>query len=132
MQLTTTEKVREAFDVMSNKADYESDIDNLKELNQEFKRLRKVAKEIKSSQILARPSNQKRIPREYRVRGEYARSFYNALRYCWSCTDIQQIEHNMAPPLDWEVGCDMHILLHCTHGDNSSLNAYDIIILSRV
>ncbi|KAI1357331.1 hypothetical protein F5Y08DRAFT_346856 [Xylaria arbuscula] len=122
VRLTTAEKVREAFDVMSNKTDYESDIDHLKELNQEFKRLRKVAKEINRTQTLAKPSNQKRIPKEYRVRGEYARSFYNALRYCWSCTDVQHAEHNMALALDWENGRDMHIVLHCTHKGDSSFN----------
>ncbi|KAI1427617.1 hypothetical protein F5Y12DRAFT_142556 [Xylaria sp. FL1777] len=121
VRLTVTEKVREAFDVVSNKADYESDIDQLKGLNQEFKRLRKVAKEIRSNQTLAKRQDRKRIPKEYRTRGEYARSFYNALRYCWSCTDVKHAEHYMALALDWERGYDMHIMLHCTHGDDSSL-----------
>ncbi|KAJ3579279.1 hypothetical protein NPX13_g1293 [Xylaria arbuscula] len=131
VRLTTAEKVREAFDVMSNKTDYESDIDHLKELNQEFKRLRKVAKEINRTQTLAKPSNQKRIPKEYRVRGEYARSFYNALRYCWSCTDVQHAEHNMALALDWENGRDMHIVLHCTHKGDSSFNGNSLALSIR-
>ncbi|KAI0970719.1 hypothetical protein F4678DRAFT_100313 [Xylaria arbuscula] len=122
-RLTTSEKIREAFDVMSNKADYESDIDHLRELNQEFKRLRKMAKEIKSSQALAKTERQKRVPKEYRIRGEYARSFYNALRYCWSCTEIQHAEHYMALTLDWEDGYDMHIILHCSHRNNLSIKA---------
>jgi hypothetical protein len=108
---------------MSNKAEYESDVDHLKELNQEFKRLRKMAKEIKSSQTLAKSQNLKRIPEEYRIRGEYARSFYNALRYCWSCTEVKHAEHYMALALDWADGYDMHIILHCSHGNDLSVKA---------
>lgn len=130
VQLTAAEKVREAFDVMSNKADYESDIDHLKELNQEFKRLRKMAKEIQNSQTLAKSQGRKQIPKEYRIRGEYARSFYNALRYCWSCTDIKHAEHNMALALDWADGYEMHIILHCNHENDMRIktNSLDLSV----
>ncbi|KAI0505353.1 hypothetical protein F5B22DRAFT_529482 [Xylaria bambusicola] len=120
VKLTTSEKVREAFDLLSNKTDYEENIDYLKELNQEFKRLRRMAKEIQSSQILAKTHSQKRIPKEYRIRGEYAKSFYNALRYCWSCTDVEHTEHYMALALNCGSGHDMRIILQRAQGNSFS------------
>ncbi|KAI0411365.1 hypothetical protein F5X98DRAFT_383849 [Xylaria grammica] len=131
VRLTAAERVREAFDVMSHKADYESDIDHLKELNQEFKRLRKMAKEVKSSETLAGSPDRKQIPKEYRMRGEYARSFYNALRHCWSCTEVKHAEHYMALALDWDSGYDMNVLLHCAHENDSSPNAYPLALSIR-
>ncbi|TRX89070.1 hypothetical protein FHL15_010089 [Xylaria flabelliformis] len=130
VRLSATEKVREAFDVMSNKTEYETDIDHLKELNQEFKRLRKMANEIKSVQTLAKSQDQNQTPKEYKIRGEYARSFYNALRYCWSCTELEHVEHNMALVLDWADAYDMHIILHCSRGNNSSFktNTVDLAV----
>ncbi|KAI0443963.1 hypothetical protein F4803DRAFT_281702 [Xylaria telfairii] len=133
VRLTAAEKVREAFDVMSNKAEYESDIDHLKDLNQEFKRLRKMAKEINSTQTLAKSQNHKQIPKEYKMRGEYAKSFYNALRYCWSCTEAEHVEHYMALSLDWEDGYDMHIVLRRSCGSDLAIkdNPLDISVRPR-
>ncbi|KAK5629217.1 hypothetical protein RRF57_004932 [Xylaria bambusicola] len=131
IQLTASEKVREAFDLLSNKTSYEENIDYLKELNQEFKRLRRMAKEIKSSQTIAKAHNKKRIPKEYRIRGEYARSFYNALRYCWSCTDVEHSEHYMALALDWRGGHDMHVILQCTQGNSFSPDANALALSVR-
>ncbi|KAI1146052.1 hypothetical protein F4825DRAFT_473101 [Nemania diffusa] len=126
VMLTTAEKAREAFDIMSNKAEYESDIDHLKELNHEFKRLRKMAKEVESGQTLAKSQGQKQVPKEYRARGEYAKSFYIALRDCWSCTEVEHAEHHMALALEWGDGYDMHIILNCGHGKDLSVKGSPI------
>ncbi|KAI0553263.1 hypothetical protein F4679DRAFT_580931 [Xylaria curta] len=134
VKLTAAEKAREAFDIMSNKAKYETDIDHLKELNQEFKRLRKMANEIKSIQTLTISRHQNQIPEDYKIRGEYARSFYNALRYCWSCAEVNHAEHNMALVLDSANAYDMHIILQFNHKNNPSFkeNLLELSVIPQV
>ncbi|KAI1323263.1 hypothetical protein F5Y16DRAFT_384108 [Xylariaceae sp. FL0255] len=112
LKLTKTEKAREAFDVMAHKTDFEADIEHLKELNQEFKRLRKMAHQVKKAQALVKTQELKQMPKVYKMKGEHARSLYNAMKYCWSCSEGHIAQHYMALVLEFTDGFDMRIILH--------------------
>ncbi|GAP85045.1 hypothetical protein SAMD00023353_3900910 [Rosellinia necatrix] len=130
VKLTATEKFREAVSVTTNKTSYEADIGHIKELNQEFRRLRKMAKEFNQSNIVAQAEEQKLIPADYSVKGELARAFYNSVKSCWSCAEVHHAEHRIALLLEWFDGHDMRIFLHCRHriGITTSTHSLDLTI----
>lgn len=84
------------MDVTQHKSKWLSKIDNISELNQDLKRLRKTAKQIRSAKPKVQQQDTKQIPTYYEYLSPYAKSFYQALAQNWSCSQSRHIYHDLA------------------------------------
>lgn len=96
-QRKVSERMSQAVDIMVNKSKYEEAIQGLKDAIQEFKRLRKTAAKLQKRQATssccvkrARP-----LPPSWQTTAQHSRSFYEALRDFWSCSQAQHTGHDV-------------------------------------
>ncbi|KAI0140403.1 hypothetical protein BJ166DRAFT_542961 [Pestalotiopsis sp. NC0098] len=95
-ETTTSKRIKGAMDVTQHKSKWLSKIDNISELNQDLKRLRKTAKQIRSAKPKVQQQDTKQIPTYYEYLSPYAKSFYQALAQNWSCSQSRHIYHDLA------------------------------------
>lgn len=97
------EHVSEAVDIMMNKSKYGETIEEMREAIQEFKRLRKMAAKVNKHRLTTSFCVQKptrSLPSSYQRITENLRSFYEALRNFWSCSQSQHTGHDVRLFLD--------------------------------
>ncbi|KAK6821205.1 hypothetical protein PG987_015605 [Apiospora arundinis] len=111
VKLTTTERANEAFSIMRQKSSWESKLENIKDLNQELRRLRKMASQVQKRRTTTQASTI--MPQTYKTISDHARSLSNAIKYCWSCTDALHIRHLLGLTLESLKGHDLQVLFSC-------------------
>ncbi|KAK6859523.1 hypothetical protein PG995_003159 [Apiospora arundinis] len=111
VKLTTTERANEAFSIMRQKSSWESKLENIKDLNQELRRLRKMASQVQKRRTTTQASTI--MPQTYKTISDHARSLSNAIKYCWSCTDTLHIRHILGLTLESLKGHDLQVLFSC-------------------
>ncbi|KAI4592497.1 hypothetical protein KJ359_011079 [Pestalotiopsis sp. 9143b] len=95
-ETTTSKRIKGAIDVTHHKSKWLSKIDNISELNQDLKRLRKTAKQIRHAKPKVQKQDTKQIPTYYEYLSPYTKSFYQALTQNWSCSQSRHIYHDLA------------------------------------
>ncbi|ORY63868.1 uncharacterized protein BCR38DRAFT_485015 [Pseudomassariella vexata] len=100
VKLKTSERTKEAIDVMLNKSKYDASIEGFKEANQDLKRLRKTAANLKKCQLKACTKRSRPLPSSYHKVTQHSKSFYDALRTFWSCLQSQHTSHDVRLLLD--------------------------------
>ncbi|KAK7984464.1 hypothetical protein PG989_011866 [Apiospora arundinis] len=110
LKLTNTERANEAFSVMRQKSSWESKLENIKGLNQELRRLRKMAAQVHQRRTTTHTSSRFRMPQTYKVIGEHARSLFNAIKSSWSCTNTLHLRHLLGLTLESLKGHDLQVL----------------------
>ncbi|KAK8061947.1 hypothetical protein PG994_008313 [Apiospora phragmitis] len=111
--LTATERANEAFSFMLLKSSWESRLENIKDLNQELERLRKMAAQVHTRRTCSQICSSTKMPRTYKVMSEYARSLSTAIKYCWSCTETMHMQHLLGFTLETPNDQDLHISFYC-------------------
>ncbi|KAK7937955.1 uncharacterized protein PG986_014823 [Apiospora aurea] len=93
-------RVREALDIVINRSKYETFIDNFKEANQEMKRLREAALKFQQHETKSLSKGSKPLPRSYQQVAHHSKSFYEALRASWACSQSQHMGHDVLLLID--------------------------------
>ncbi|KAK7962789.1 uncharacterized protein PG986_003614 [Apiospora aurea] len=117
VKLTATERANEPFRVMLQKSSWEGKLENIKDLNQELRRLRKMAAQVHARRAAAQTCSSAKMPKTYRDMGNHARSLSNAIKYCWSCTETLHVHHLLGLTLESPNGHDLHVLFSCQGND---------------
>lgn len=121
------ERASEAMDIMMNKSKYGETIDDLKEAIQEFKRIRKMAAKVHKHQSATSSCIHKRarpLPSSYRRTTEHLRSFYEALRYFWSCAQTQHTGHDVRLFLDSRSDGSLRVIVRYRTESSYKLQEY--------
>ncbi|ETS76402.1 hypothetical protein PFICI_11789 [Pestalotiopsis fici W106-1] len=95
-ETTTTQRIKGAIDVTQHKSKWLAKIENINELNQDLKRLRKTAKQIQQAKPRIQKHETRQIPTYYEHLSPYTRSFYQALTQNWSCSQSRHVYHDLA------------------------------------
>ncbi|KAK6219295.1 hypothetical protein LQW54_002283 [Pestalotiopsis sp. IQ-011] len=94
-ETTTSKRIKGAIDVTHHKSKWLSKIDNISELNQDLKRLRKTTKQIRHVKPKIQKEDTKQMPTYYEYLSPYTKSFYQALTQNWSCAQMRHVYHDL-------------------------------------